>query len=107
MSRCSSTGPRLNAGKNVSAPTIKITPIKSSVNSGVVTGKVPKDGGTYFFCARLPATATMGLVMKNRPTSIVIAPAVLYQGVFVVRPANAEPLLPAEDVNTYRISLNP
>jgi len=39
------------------------------------------------------------MIMKNRPTSIVIAPAVLYQVVFVVNPANAEPLLPACDVN--------
>src|SRR5262245_54254984 len=99
MSKCSSRGPRLNAGKNVSAPTIRITPIKSTVNRGVVTGNVPSDGGTYFFCARLPATASMGIIMKKRPTSIVIAPAVLYQGVLVVNPANADPLLPACDVN--------
>src|SRR5262245_631755 len=103
MSKCSRIGPRLSAGKNVSAPTMRITPIKSTVKSGVVTGNVPKDGGTYFFCARLPATANIGMIIKNRPTSIVIAPAVLYQVVLVVKPAKAEPLLPADDVNTYKI----
>jgi hypothetical protein len=30
------------------------------VNNGVVTGKVPSEGGTYFFCAKLPAIASMG-----------------------------------------------
>ena len=65
------------------------------MNSGVVTGKVPSEGGTYFFCARLPAIASIGMIIKNRPMSIVKPPAMLYQGVFVVNPANAEPLLPA------------
>ena len=32
----------------MSAPRIKMTLINSSVNSGVVTGNVPTDGGTYF-----------------------------------------------------------
>ena len=36
--------------------------------------------------------------MKKRPTSIVMPIVVLYQGVFTVRPPNAEPLLPAPDV---------
>ena len=49
ISKCSTIGPRLSAGKNVSAPTITITLTSSVVNSGVVTGKVPNDGGTAFF----------------------------------------------------------
>ena len=68
-------------------------------NSGVVTGKVPAVGGIDFFFARLPAMASIGIIMKNRPISMVIAPATLYQGVFPFKPANAEPLLPACDVN--------
>src|SRR6266702_1554581 len=99
MSRCSRIGPRLNAGKNVRAPTIRITPIKSTVNNGVVTGKVPNDGGTYFLPARYPARASVGMIIRKRRASIVMRPAVLYQVVFVVNPANAEPLLPAWDVN--------
>src|SRR6185437_9467475 len=100
MSRCSRIGPRLSAGKNVKAPTMSITPIRSTVKRGVVTGNVPNDGGTYFFWARFPAIASAG-------NSIVIAPAVLYHGVLVVNPPNAEPLLPACEVNAYRISLSP
>src|SRR4029077_10766243 len=98
ISRCSRIGPRLKAGKKVNAPTITITPTSRMLNSGVVTGNVPSDGGTYFFFARFPAIASMGRIMKNRPTSIVIPPAMLYQGVFQCSPPNAEPLLPAIDV---------
>src|SRR4029453_3817879 len=48
MRRCSTTGPRLSAGKNVSAPTITITPTSSPLKSGVVTGNVPSEGGICF-----------------------------------------------------------
>jgi hypothetical protein len=66
----------------------------------VVTGNVPAEAGTVFFFARLPAIASMGMIMKNRPTSIVNPPAVLYQGVLPLMPPNAEPLFPADDVNS-------
>ncbi len=39
ISRCSRIGPRLSAGKNVSALTIKMTDTSRNVKSGVVTGK--------------------------------------------------------------------
>src|ERR1700686_5683783 len=107
INKFSSTGPRLRAGKNVSAPTIRITPTSSTLNNGVVTGNVPSDGGTYFFFARLPAMDSMGIIMKNRPTSMVIAPEVLYQRVFPFSPPKAEPLLPAMDVKAYRIWVKP
>src|SRR5215813_11921674 len=107
MSRCSRIGPRLKAGKNVSAPTIKMTPIRSAVKSGVVTGNVPKDGGTYFFPARLPAIASMGMIIRNRPASVVRPMVVSYHGVFTVKPPKAEPLLPAPEVKAYRIWLKP
>ncbi len=42
ISRCSRIGPRLKAGKNVSAPTMMMTPISKTVNNGVVTGKRPQ-----------------------------------------------------------------
>ena len=90
-----------------SAPTIRITPTSSTLNNGVVTGNVPSDGGTYFFFARLPAIASMGMIMKKRPISMVIAPDVLYQRVFPFRPPKAEPLLPAMDVKAYRIWVKP
>ena len=41
ISKCSTIGPRLRAGKNVSAPTITMTLTSSAENSGVVTGNVP------------------------------------------------------------------
>ena len=64
-----------------------------------ISGNVPAEAGTIFFFARLPAIASMGMIMKKRPTSMVIAPAVLYQSVLPFNPPNAEPLLPAMDVN--------
>ena len=60
ISRCSRIGPRLSAGKNVSAPTMMITPISSTVNSGVVTGNVPSDGGTYFFLRQIAGNRQHG-----------------------------------------------
>src|SRR5208283_6156407 len=98
ISRCSRIGPRLSAGKNVSAPTMRITPINNVVNSGVVTGNVPSEGGIYFFCARLPAMASIGIIIRKRPISIVNPPVVLYQRVFPLIPPKAEPLFPADEV---------
>src|ERR1019366_572487 len=106
-SRCSRIGPRLSAGKNVNAPTIRTTPISSMVNSGVVTGNVPSDGGTYFFCARLPAMASMGMIIRNRPINMSNPMVVLYQSVLAFNPPKAEPLLPAPETNAYNIWLKP
>lgn len=92
-------GPRLRTGKNVSAPTIRMTLISSTVKSGVVTGNVPSEGGTVFFFARLPAIANIGMIIKNRPTNIAAPIVELYQSVFADIPANADPLLPVPDVN--------
>ena len=107
MSKCSRMGPRLNAGKNVRAPTIKITPIKSTVKRGVVTGKVPKDGGTYFLLARLPAIASIGMIIRNRPTSIVMAPAVLYQSVFASQSGESGAVVPRLRSERIQDSLSP
>src|SRR5439155_24612018 len=99
MSRCSTIGPRLRAGKNVSAPTMTMTPTSSAENSGVVTGNVPAEGGTRFLRPRLPAIASIGMIMKKRPIIIASASEMLYHFVFVVSPPKAEPLLPVLDVN--------
>src|SRR5216684_2590917 len=98
INRCSTIGPRLSAGKNVNAPTITMTLTSNVVNSGVVTGNVPNDGGTIFSRARLPATASIGMIIMKRPTSIVMPIVVLYQRVFAEMPAKAEPLFPAPSV---------
>ncbi len=91
-------GPSESAGKKVRAPTMRMTPTSSTVNSGVCTGKVPGDGGTCFFWARLPAMASMGTIMKKRPTSMAVASDRLYQWVLALMPAKAEPLLPVAEV---------
>src|SRR5882724_9735000 len=72
INKCSTIGPRLSAGKKVSAPTITITQTSSVVNSGVVTGNVPKEGGTIFLRARFPAMPSIGMIIMNRPTSVVM-----------------------------------
>src|SRR5271156_4892766 len=100
-------GPRLSAGKNVSAPTIRITPASNTENSVVLTGNVPGEGGTLFFIARFPAIANMGIIIRKRPANIVKPRLMLYQWVLALIPPNAEPLFPALDVKAYRISLNP
>src|SRR5690348_7915306 len=100
-------GPRLRAGKNVSAPTMMITPINNMLNSGVVTGNVPTEGGTYFFSARFPAIASMGMIIRNRPASMVRPMVTSYQGVLAVSPPNADPLFAAPDTYAYSISVKP
>src|SRR5579863_10232431 len=80
---------------------------RSVLKSGVVTGKVPADSGTVFFCARFPAIARIGITAKNLPKSIATPVAELYQSVLGLRPANADPLLPAAEVNAYSICVSP
>src|SRR5207245_1430571 len=107
ISKCSRIGPRLSAGKKVSALTIRITEISSTVKSGVVTGNEPADSGTSFLPARLPAIARMGMWEIKRPNSVAKPVVVLYQSVFALIPANADPLLPAADVKAYRTCDSP
>src|SRR5882724_7245748 len=79
INKCSTIGPRLSAGKKVNAPTITITLTNNVVNSGVVTGNVPSDGGTIFLRARLPAIASIGMTIMKRPMSVARPIVVLYQ----------------------------
>src|SRR5215468_8951820 len=97
IKKCSTIGPSDNTGKKVNAPTIRITPISSTTNSGVCTGNVPADGGTLFFVARFPAIAIIGIIIRNRPINIARPVVVLYQSVLLVSPLTAEPLLPVAD----------
>src|ERR1700678_1683682 len=96
-------GPRLSAGKKVSAPRIRITPTSRMVNKDVFTGKVPGEGGTLFFMARWPASASTGIFIRKRPPSMAKPKATLYHhcvvgltGIF--SPAKAEPLLATAEV---------
>ena len=63
-------GPNAKTGKNVSPPTITITPTSSATNKPLSVGNVPDDGGTSFFSASDPATASIGTIMAKRPSSI-------------------------------------
>src|SRR6185437_11109522 len=65
------------------------------------------DAGTFCCRASDPARASTKISGANRATSITTPPARLYQPVAVVRPANAEPLLLAMEVNAYTISVRP
>ena len=78
-----------------------------TVNSGVVTGNVPNEGGTKFLLAKLPASASIGTIIRKRPINIANPRVVLNQYVFADIPANADPLFPVAEVNAYRISESP
>ena len=72
-----------------------------------VTGNVPTLGGAIFLVARLPATASIGTIIRNRPPSMAIPCVSRYQCVSAFSPANADPLLPTADVYAYRICDSP
>ncbi len=61
-------------------------------------GNVPADGGTCFLRTSEPASASVGMIRKNRPNSITMARVLFIHAVLAVRPAKAEPLLFAADV---------
>src|SRR5215469_5895161 len=86
---------------------MRMTPTSMPTNSGLWVSIVPALAGTGCCRASDPASPSAKISGANRPMSITIPPTVLYQYVFVVRPANAEPLLLAIDVNAYRISVSP
>jgi len=65
---------------------------------GTWSVQVPVDGGTRFFLPRLPAIASIGTIMKNRPISMAAPIVTLYHFVFALRPANADPLFAVPDV---------
>ena len=92
--KCSTTGPSVSAGKKVSAPTIRTTPTSRPTNKGPFVGKVPADAGITFLLARLPATASSGMIMRKRPISIAIPTVMLNHGVLAFSPINALPLFP-------------
>src|SRR6266702_7529994 len=86
---------------------MRITPTSMPTNSGVLVSSVPALAGTGCCLASDPARPSAKISGANLPSSITMPPMVLYQIVFVVRPANAEPLLFAIEVNAYMISVRP
>src|SRR6516165_11758003 len=86
---------------------MRMTPMSMPTKSGLYVGKVPTLSGTVCCLASDPARPRAKTMGAKRATSMTIPPTVLYQVVFVVRPANAEPLLLAIEVNAYTISVRP
>src|ERR1017187_9315121 len=84
-----------------------MTPTSIPTNSGLCVSMVPALAGTCCCRARDPARPRANISGANLPSSITMPPTVLYQVVFVPRPANAEPLLLAIEVNAYMISVRP
>src|SRR6516165_2728313 len=99
--------PSDSAGKNVSAPTMTTTATSSTANVDPLVGKVPELGGTTFLPTIDPAMPSAGMIIKKRPASMSMPSDMLYQGVFALSPAYAEPLLPAPLEYAYRISMRP
>src|SRR5206468_2009457 len=85
--KCSTTGPRARAGKKVSAPTIRTTPIRRPTKSGPWVGNVPGPTGAARFSAMKPPIARAGMIIQNRPASMARPRVVLYQVVFAFKPA--------------------
>ena len=92
IKKCSTMGLSERTGKNVSAPTMTIVPTNNPTNSGPCVGNVPAVTGIFFLAARLPATASIGMIIRNRPISIASPMVRLYQGVLALIPAKALPL---------------
>src|SRR5215472_7670089 len=84
-----------------------MTATSMPTNSGFLVSSVPTLSGVFPCLASEPARPSAKISGANRPSSITMPPMVLYQIVFVVRPANAEPLLLAIEENAYMISVRP
>src|SRR5215471_15943029 len=86
---------------------MRITPTTMPTNNGVRVSRVPALAGTGLCRASDPARPSAKISGANRPSSITTPPRVWYQVAAVPRPANAEPLLLAMDVNAYMTSVRP
>src|SRR6516165_4982288 len=86
---------------------MRITPTTIPTNSGVLVSSVPALAGTGCWRASEPARPSAKISGANRPNSITNPPDTWYQVAAVPRPANAEPLLLAIEVNAYMISVRP
>src|ERR1019366_7513983 len=63
--------------------------------------------GRFLMMIPMPAIASIGIIIRNRPINMSNPMVVLYQSVLALSPPNAEPLLPAPETNAYNIWLNP
>src|SRR5947208_8500687 len=86
---------------------MRMTPTSMPTNSGVLVSSVPALCGTGACLASDPARPRAKISGANRPSSITMPPETWYQVAAVPRPANAEPLLLAIEVNAYITSVSP
>src|SRR6266566_9272327 len=84
-----------------------MTPTSIPTKSGLCVWIVPALGGTGCCLASDPASPSAKISGANLPSSITTPPTVLYQSVFVVSPAKAEPFLFACEAKAYMISVSP
>src|SRR5262249_27346905 len=87
--------PNASAGENFKRPTEINKPASSNEKKSPSVGNGPKPSRTGFFPTREPAIAIGGMIIMNRPISMVRAPVTLNHSVFPLIPAKAEPLFPA------------
>src|SRR5580704_1074488 len=86
---------------------MRMTPTSMPTNSGVLVSSVPALCGTGACLASDPASPRAKISGANRPSSITMPPDTWYQVAAVPRPANADPLLLAIEVNAYMTSVSP
>ena len=70
MRKCSTMGPRVSAGRKFRAPIRSTVPRSRIRNVPPETGNVPTLGGATFFCTKEPASAMIGMIMRNRPNNM-------------------------------------
>ena len=92
-------GPSEMAGKNVSPPMIKMTPITRPTNIPLSVRNVPSDSGTTFFAASAPPMREAGNHDRETAEQHVDCANDVVEGLLPVRPPKAEPLLLPWDVS--------
>src|ERR1700729_2642120 len=86
---------------------MRMTATSKPTNNGVLVSSVPALAGTGLCLASDPARPRAKISGANRPSSITTPPDIWYQVAAVPRPANADPLLLAIEVNAYMTSVSP
>lgn len=100
-------GPNAKAGKKASAAMMAITANTISPNVAVSVFSVPALSGINFFSASKPAMATGPIIGRNLPNSRTMPVEMFQNGVLSPKPSKPLPLLAAEEVYSYNISLKP
>ena len=100
-------GPSDSAGKNVSAPTMMMTPTSSPQNSSDPVGNVPGPGCRTFLFSIDPAIDRTGTIIRKRPASIANPSVTFQKACLHSGPQRQIRCFPAPLENAYRISDRP